>query len=319
MNKIDELSKELYKLSREKSFITKELDFFNKKEIDNEILLSIHKIKKINFGDENQFYGGIEFIDKKFNNGLNIKLALFDFNDKKIAINVDSRYVIKNQEYFEHHHSLVKYDEIKQTNKEIKELRNNPYAFNIKIQGDEISYSQKEVKVSKKHNLLNSSEFAELFKKINAIHDSDDSNFQKYFEFKDLLIKTEEKIKKVKDVLIKYNFTNPFVETLTVDKTKEVEIDFNDEISSQIERKVNGHLTVENLLSQGKYVLPEAFEEKTSIKLFMIGTKDEIEKKLKNLIKDVNKKEKEKEENFQQLLVEDIDKEELLSIFDDIN
>lgn len=318
----EELSKEYYSLSKIKYLLKKELNSINKAlynlDLKRMILINESNTYKINDLAEFNDQENIQTLKVKPNNGIQKTIAIIKTNDlfidrkldkfsqnlnkniDYVAIDVQRRYVIKNEEYFKTHFDPIYIEYVKDPNEKLNELKNNSNIFDLELNYNFANYKINVLNSSRKQNLINVKDSISLL--IESLNGYD--SFEKTIILNKNIKSIENRLNEIEEILLKdYKFVdNDYCTKETIDKNECIDINVNYSTDDMINKVLNGDAMIKRAISKGKPILSEMYEEKLEFKIMEIGSKDEVINKINFVINSINEITKENNEDFEKVL-----------------
>lgn len=318
----EELSKEYYSLSKIKYLLKKELNSINKAlynlDLKRMILINESNTYKINDLAEFNDQENIQTLKVKPNNGIQKTIAIIKTNDlfidrkldkfsqnlnkniDYVAIDVQRRYVIKNEEYFKTHFDPIYIEYVKDPNEKLNELKNNSNIFDLELNYNFANYKINVLNSSRKQNLINVKDSISLL--IESLNGYD--SFEKTIILNKNIKSIENRLNEIEEILLKdYKFVdNDYCTKETIDKSECIDINVNYSTDDMINKVLNGDAMIKRAISKGKPILSEMYEEKLEFKIMEIGSKDEVINKINFVINSINEITKENNEDFEKVL-----------------
>lgn len=322
----EELSKEYYSLSKIKYLLKKELSFINKSlynlDLKRMVLINesnTYKINELNDFSDNE---NIQILKVKPNNGIQKTIAIVKLNDlfidrkldkfstnlnknmNYVAIDVQKRYIIKNEEYFKTHFDPIYIEYIKDPNEKVNEIKNNPNVFNLEVGFDYINYQINMINSSRKQNLINVKDTVALL--IESINGYD--SFEKTIILNKNIKSIENRLFEIENILLKdYTFKeNDYCIKETINKVESIELNHSYTSSEMVNKVLNGDAIIKRAIAKGQPILSDMYEEKLEFKIMEIGSKTEIINKINFVINSINEITKENNDDFERNLNNEI-------------
>lgn len=307
MEKNEDLYKEFYELSKIRYLIKKEIDNLNKNIINfdfkKKLIIEknhiINNLKEFKNDEEIQIFktmpiNGIEKTIGIIKNNKEIKddtlSKITNHLDKSleyIAVDIQKRFIMKNEKYFELHFNPIYQEAVKDPNEKIMELQIRPEIFDFKINNNEITYKLFSLNPSRKQNLtLNFREqINEIMNKL-----SYDSDFDKNAILNKYLKSIDCRLDYVKNILLQnFDFKeNIYCDMVVNEKKEKLDVSMYETSDTFITKTLNGHVMIKNALDNGLPILEDMYEEKLDFKILEIGSKEHILNKIEKVIGIIN-------------------------------
>lgn len=282
------------------------------------ILINESNTYKINDLAEFNDQENIQTLKVKPNNGIQKTIAIIKTNDlfidrkldkfsqhlnkniDYVAIDVQRRYVIKNEEYFKTHFDPIYIEYVKDPNEKLNELKNNSNIFDLELNYNFANYKINVLNSSRKQNLINVKDSISLL--IESLNGYD--SFEKTIILNKNIKSIENRLNEIEEILLKdYKFVdNDYCTKETIDKNECIDINVNYSTDDMINKVLNGDAMIKRAISKGKPILSEMYEEKLEFKIMEIGSKNEVINKINFVINSINEITKENNEDFEKVL-----------------
>lgn len=304
---MENLYKEFYDLSKLRYLIKKELDNLNKNLINfdfkKKLIIEknniINNLKEFNENDSVQIFKTIPIngIEKTIGIIKNTKNSKHNFlkdvsseienNTEYIAIDIQRRYTMKNEKYFELHFEPIYQEIVKDPNEKLTNLQSRPDIFDFKIDKNEITYKLFSINPSRKQNLsLNFRERMIIL--MNEL--SYDSDSDKNIILNKYLKSIDNRLEFLKNSLIQnFDFKeNIYCDMSVTEKKDKLEVSIYETSENLITKVLNGHAIIKNAIQNNIPILEDMYEEKIDFKILEIGSKDDVLNKISKVIEIIN-------------------------------
>ncbi len=303
----EELSKEFYELSKIRYLLKKELDSMNKNIINLDLKkkLIIEKPTIIEHLNDFKNHLGVQILKTLPHNGIEKSIGIIknsdSFIDRKldkiskslnknmeyIAIDIQKRYVMKNEKYFETHFNPIYQETFKDPNDKIVNLKSRYDVFDLDVSYDKIKYKIFSLNPSRKQNL--SLNFKEIVDTItNSLIYS--TEYEKNLILNKHLKSIDFRIEEIKSILLQNNDfeNNDYCDITVLNKEEEFELSTHYSSDSLITKTLNGHAIIKHALENNLPILDDMFEEKLNFKILEVGSKEEVFEKINLVINSIN-------------------------------
>lgn len=318
------LSQEFYELSKIKNLLKSEINNLNKKmvhfDLKKKLIIEdnakIENLSDFNDNEKIQIFSNslLNGIDKniaiiKLGNGKN-KLDKnykgidnIDDNIDYVAIDIQHRYKMKNEEYFKTHFSPIYYEKYNEGKSNIEKIKEKPDIINFNIENNKIKYTISSLLPSRKQNLTISFK-TEYQRLINSL--SKQSDLQKNILLSKYIKSIDNRLKDIEINLKKnsYNIDKQFCDFNYLEKEEEIQIDVS-KIFTDTERTLNGHAMIKRALKNGEKIVSNMYEEILEFKIIEVGSKENVLNKIETIINSLNNKVVQNNELFENMIESD--------------